>query len=305
MDANFGGRDEYEDLNFVREQESREIYARRDRQRKSHALRSNVINLFNQLLGRHLAERGLEYSFDYKRSFFPRENQKDLEFKRKWKSIRTGASDARAVCRFYDQYGSLRFWRYEALSAGFRVFGNRIYLEIEPKLFYTEDGITPCAGDLVGPYSTGYKARRFNPAVLNDVLFWADVFGAKKGGEIEMRVGREILIKISSEPVTFTADFSIAQPDASKRKTKRDSSRAPKLFDDASDSSHSDEKTEPVLSKKDKSLTAESRKTVARGKKPQNKNVAQASGATGTKNRHVVKVQNASKEQTIKKLNRN
>ncbi len=136
----------------MREQESTEIYARCDRQRKSHALRSNVINLFNQLLGRHLAERGLEYSFDYKRSFFPRENQKDLEFKRKWKSIRTGASDARAVCKFYDQYGSLRFWRHEALSAGFRVFGNRIYLEIEPKLFYTEDGVTPCAGEIVGPY---------------------------------------------------------------------------------------------------------------------------------------------------------
>lgn len=305
MDTNFGGRDEYEDLNFVREQENTEIYARRDRQRKSHALRSNVINLFNQLLGRHLAERGLEYSFDFKRSFFPRENQKDLEFKRRWKSIRTGASDARAVCRFYDQYGSLRFWRHEALSAGFRVFGNRIYLEIEPKLFYTEDGITPCADDLVGPYSTGYKARRFNPAVLNDVLFWADVLGASKNREIEMRVGREVLIKISSEPVTFTADFSIAQPDSGKRKAKRDSSRTPRLFDETDDSSRSDDRTETVLSNKGKSSTVQSRKTAARGKKPQNKNAARTSGATGTKNGRGVKAQNGSKKQTIKKLNRN
>ena len=47
MDVGVGGRDEYEDLDFVRERESMEIYARRDRQRKSHALRSNVINLFD------------------------------------------------------------------------------------------------------------------------------------------------------------------------------------------------------------------------------------------------------------------
>ena len=150
------------------------------------------------MLGRHLAERGLEYNRYYKRSYFPRENQRDLEFKRRWKSIRTGVSDERTVCKFYDQYGSIRFWRHEALSAGFRVYGNRIYLEIEPKLFYTEDGVTPCSGELVGPYSAGYKARRFNPAVLDDVLFGADVFGARKNSDIEMKVGKQVLIKPKS-----------------------------------------------------------------------------------------------------------
>lgn len=299
MDANFGGRDEYEDFNFVRERESTEIYARRDRQRKSYALRSNVINLFNQMLGRHLAERGLEYSFDYKRSFFPRRNQKDLEFKRKWKSIRTGASDERAVCKFYDQYGSLRFWRHEALSAGFRVFGNRIFLEIEPKLFYTEDGVTPCSGDLVGPYSTGYKARRFNPAVLNDVLFWADVFGARKGGEIEMKVDKEILIKISSEPVTFNANFSIAQTNPGKRRTRNASDKTPGLFDENNFSS-SDERVRTVSPNKSESQTAKRRKMTG-SKQTRNQTVAPATSdaAKRTNNKRSKQSQNGDKKQKV------
>lgn len=298
LETGFGGRDEYEDLDFVREQESTEIYARRDRQRKSHALRSNVINLFNQLLGKHLAERGLEYSRDYKRSFFPRKNQKDLEFKRPWKSIRTGISDERTVCKFYDKYGSLRFWRHEALSAGFRVYGNRIYLEIEPKLFFTEDGVTPCPGELVGPYSTGYKSDRRNPAVLNDVLFWAYIFGAKQGGEIEMKVGKQVLIKISSEPVIFNADFSIAQAKPSKRKTKNDQSRPPKLFDDG-DSSNSNEQTESAP------LAAKPRKAATNGKKAQNKKIAPVSSNKRGKSKHSASVANDGRKGKVKDFKRN
>lgn len=265
LETGFGGRDEYETLDFVREPASREIYARRDRQRRTHALRSNVINLFNQLLGKHLASRGLEYSRDYKRSFFPRSNQKDLEFKRAWKSIRTGISDQRTVCKFYDQYGALRFWRHEALSAGFRVFGNRIYLEIEPKLFFTEDGIMPCRGDLVGPYSTGYKSDRRNPAVLNDVLFWAHILGAKEGGEIEMKIGKEVLIKISSEPVIFHSDFSIAQAKPTKRKTRTGGeSQTPMLFNEGNQS-------KVVASAHAAGKTA---KTVTSGKKARSRKVA-------------------------------
>ena len=230
LDRGFGGRDEFDDLDFVRERDSIEIYARRDRQRRTHALRSNVTNLFNQLLGKHLAECGLEYNRDFKRSYFPRENETDLEFTRNWRSIRTGAKDKRAVCKYYDQYGSYRFWRHEALSAGFRVFGNRVYLEIEPKLLYTEDGEIPCASEMVGPYSTRYKARRFNSQVLNDVLFWASIMGASKGREIEMKVGRQSLIKISSEPVIFITDFSIAQTSPNKRTSRKISVNEPNLF---------------------------------------------------------------------------
>lgn len=230
MDTGIGGRDEFDDLDFVREKDNIEIYTRRDRQRRSLALRSNVINLFNQLLGKHLAERGLEYNRDFKRSYFPRENETDLEFTRSWRSIRTGAKDKRAVCKYYDQYGSYRFWRHEALSAGFRVFGNRVYLEIDPKLLYTDDGETPCASEMVGPYSTRYKARRFNSQVLNDVLFWGSVMGASKGREIEMKVGRQTLIKINSEPIIFITDFSIAQTSPNKRTARKLPVNEPNLF---------------------------------------------------------------------------
>lgn len=242
LERGFGGRDEFEDLDFVRERDSIEIYARRDRQRRAHALRSNVINLFNQLLGKHLAERGLEYNRDFKRSYFPRSNQDDLEFTRWWTSVRTGAKDKRAVCKYYDQYGSLRFWRHEALSAGFRV-----YLELEPKLLFTEDGEIPCPSEMVGPYSTKHKARRFNSQVLNDVLFWAHVMGASKGREIEMKVGRQTLIKISSEPVIFISNFSIAQTSPNRRSARRISSNEPNLFgaggDEGTSNSAQEQKT--------------------------------------------------------------
>lgn len=230
-DRAFGGRDEFEDLDFVRERESIEIYARRDRQRKKLALRSNVLNLFNQLLGKHLAERGLEYNRDFKRSYFPRAKPGPKEFKQKWTSIRTGANDERTVCKYYE-YGGLTFWRHEALSAGFRVHGDRVYLEIEPKLLFTQDGETPSPSALVGPYSTRHKARRFNPQALNDVLFWASVMGAKVGHDIEMKVDKRTLIRVSSEPVIFAANFAISQKTGKKHPSKGSRIQVSKLIGD-------------------------------------------------------------------------
>jgi hypothetical protein len=227
----FGGRDEFEDLDFVRERESIDMYARSDRQRKKLALRSNVLNLFNQLLGKHLAERGLEYNRDFKRSYFPRAKPRPKAFKQKWSSIRTGANDERTVCKYYE-YGGLTFWRHEALSAGFRVHGDRVYLEIEPKLLFTQDGETPSPSALVGPYSTRHKARRFNSQVLNDVLFWASVMGAKIGHDIEMKVDQRTLIQVSSEPVIFAANFAISQKTRKKNPSKGSSTQGSKIIND-------------------------------------------------------------------------
>jgi hypothetical protein len=183
------------------------------------------------LLGKHLAERGLEYNRDFKRTYFPRAKPRPKEFKQKWTSIRTGANDERTVCKYYE-YGGLTFWRHEALSARFRVYGDRIYLEIEPKLLFTEDGEKPSTSALVGPYSTRHKARRFNPQVLNDVLFWASVMGARIGHDIEMKVDKRTLIRVSSEPVIFAANFAISQKTGKRSPSKGRPTQVSKLISD-------------------------------------------------------------------------
>jgi hypothetical protein len=59
--------------------------------------------------------------------------------------------------------------------------------------------------------------------------------GASRGREIEMKVGRQTLIKLNSEPIIFNANFSIAQTSPNKRTARRVSVSEPDLFDVAAD----------------------------------------------------------------------
>ena len=82
--------------------------------------------------------------------------------------------DERTVAKYYE-YGMDRFWRHLAVETCSFEAGESWYLGIRPKYFFTEDGETPCDGELAGPYTTSLKADEHNSQVLNHVLFWADV----------------------------------------------------------------------------------------------------------------------------------
>jgi hypothetical protein len=163
--------------------------------------------LLNQLLGKHMGRCGIRYSPEFKRNYFPRGNATDTVFKRTWTSVRTGASDERAVAKHYE-YGKDKFWRHLASETAFERFGGAWFLRVTPKYFYTVDGTKPCDPELVGPYSTRQKADEHNNHVLNHVLFWADALSLGQPC-IEVRLDGNVVMRIGKTPLAGIAPFAI------------------------------------------------------------------------------------------------
>ncbi len=171
--------------------------------------RRDLVFLINQLFGSHLYHCGLKYNKHFKREYFPRQNDADLVFRQDWYNVRTGrAAPARSVVKFYE-YGHTRFWRHTAASFNFKRIGSSWFLQIVPRYLFTTDGETPCEPELVGPYTTGIKAKEHNYAVLNHVLFWADVLSQRRP-VIELKLHHaRTLMTIEKEPFSGIANFAI------------------------------------------------------------------------------------------------
>ncbi len=168
----------------------------------------NLVFLLNQLLGVHLRRCGLRYNRDFGRNYFPRENEVDTHFTRCWWSVRTQRNaPARTLVRYYE-YGQAKFWRHLAAQFEFREIGDRWFLQIVPKYFFTEDGETPCSGELAGPYTTVLKAKEHNLQVLNHVLFWVDILSRRRDS-ISMELDGRVIMRIQKMPLCGIAGFAI------------------------------------------------------------------------------------------------
>ena len=177
------------------------------------ALERNYVFMLNQLLGIRLRQCGVRYNKRYKRNYFPRENQTDTEFQTAWYNVRTrNTIPDRTTTKFYI-YGYNKFWRHTAVELGFRRIGSSWYLQIIPKYFFTQDGVTPWYSDKVGEYTTQIKAQETNYHVLNHVLFWADVLSHKldntNKSEIVIRLEGRVVMVIEKMPVLGIAKFAI------------------------------------------------------------------------------------------------
>jgi len=167
----------------------------------------DFVFLMKQLLGKHMVRCGLRYNPNFKRNYFPRENSTDLEFRRLWKSSRTGVTDERIAAKYYE-YGTIKFWRHLACQAAFCHFGSEWFLEIAPKYFFTTDGETAWDSELVGPYTTRLKSSEHNNQVLNHVLFWAYTL-AQGGRAINLKLDGSTVAVIDPNPLTGLAHFAI------------------------------------------------------------------------------------------------
>lgn len=170
-------------------------------------MQGDFVFLINQLFGSHRHRLGLRYNPHFRRTYFPRENEKDKEFSRVWTSPRTGRSDRRTVAKHY-QYGKFTFWRHLAAEFHFQNFGDEWFLQVQPKYLFTDDGERPSDPEMVGPYTTSQKALEHNPQVLNHVLFWAHTLAGGKQ-RIELALFGKPLVIIEREPETCIADFAI------------------------------------------------------------------------------------------------
>jgi hypothetical protein len=188
---------------------------------------TDYVFLLNQLLGSMQWQAGLKYNRDFGRTYFPRENDTDLEFRRSWFNARTQQRSERMVAKYYE-YGINKFWRHLASHLSFVCVNDTWFLRIVPKYFFTTDGKTPCESELVGPYTTRLKAMEHNLQVLNHVLFWADTFAHDKDN-ISYYCDHRIILSIDRTPMTSIADFAIIDDPATFEEKEQPAQLA--LFD--------------------------------------------------------------------------
>lgn len=197
---------------------------------------NDVMFMLHQLLRSHLYHRAVSFNKHFRRFYFRRQNDRDLEFKQEWVSVRTGKkAPARTLVRYYE-YGrekSITFWRHLAASIRFTSLGDHLYLQIVPKYLFTNDGHEPCDSDFVGPYTTRLKALEHNPQVLNHVLFWAWHMADGKP-EISMKYKSRTLLRIGQEPLTTVAPFALPL-DPAVLDEPVESMRQPLLFGEPDD----------------------------------------------------------------------
>jgi hypothetical protein len=170
--------------------------------------RRDYIFFLNKLLSSHLHRCGLPYNRDFRRYYFPRDDDSRLEFKRDWFNVRTSrAAPPRIVAKYY-HYGQDRFWRHSAVQLTFEYIGNALCLQVLPKYLFTVDGHTPCDSEKVGPYTTKVKAMEHNIKVLNDIFFWADIL-SQRTASIDIQLSYKTVLVIEKSPLSGIAPFAI------------------------------------------------------------------------------------------------
>lgn len=196
------------------------------------------VYLINQLLGKHLKNQGISYNSEFRRNYFPREDDQSKEFKKAWYNVRTQRKvKPRVVCKYYE-YGVDQFWRHLAASMKFQKFGNTWFLQIIPMYFFTQDGLIPYDSKSVGPYTTRKKAQETNYHVLNHVLFWANALAGlgKESSTIKIWLNSQRssrtqpIMTLDAIPTFGIADFAIPYDPATYQEEEEQSAIQGSLF---------------------------------------------------------------------------
>jgi hypothetical protein len=174
--------------------------------------RRAYVSMLNRLLRAYTYRCNLQYAKEFKRFYFPKNDNSDDPVKMQWISQRTKSKDTRTVAEYYE-YGNNRFWRHLAASLNFRLIGSNWFFEINPKYFFTIDGETAWDPEKVGPYTTSKKALERNPHVLNHVLFWAQYL-SQGNNNIQLQLDQEVILTIEKIPFSGLANFSITDDPA-------------------------------------------------------------------------------------------
>jgi hypothetical protein len=168
---------------------------------------NDLRRLMNSLLHRHLRELGLSYQKHPRRYFFNRGLAEDSPLSRRWTSARTGRSQPRLVAKHYE-YGRLKFFRHQAVTANFEQFGGKWSIALHPALHYTLDGSKPWETDAAKSFAIRARAEEYNNVYLNNVLFWS--YQLARGEQtFDLKVGEVAIARVSGVPLTVDAAFSI------------------------------------------------------------------------------------------------
>jgi Domain of unknown function (DUF4365) len=143
----------------------------RTREWEGHVERERwLVELMNSALRKKCAHIGLEYDRDKARFYF-RANGKTAV------AVRYRASTRwirRKVAYPYPEEAP-RFWVHHATRLRFLHMGQTWFLQIDPAWIFTSDGVQLLTGERVGTLAIKRKAREYNQAVLNHLVFWREI----------------------------------------------------------------------------------------------------------------------------------
>lgn len=104
-----------------------------------------------------------------------------------------------------------KFYRHSALDAHFERFGDRWAIVLHPRLHFSLDGQNAWEGKVARSYAIRARAREFNAAYLNNVLFWA--YELSRGQlSFELQLYGITVARVSGVPLTVEAGFGIRSP---------------------------------------------------------------------------------------------
>lgn len=142
-----------------------------------------VIRLVNRYIKRYLYSYGIKFNKDYNRYYFSASRTEPLEVDEKENSrrevyrngkakTRTGRYDVRALVSKYVYYETTSFFRHLAFQLSYEWIDDSLYLIIDPKYLFTEDGITPLVDKKrITKLTNRLKQSERNTQYLNHLYF--------------------------------------------------------------------------------------------------------------------------------------
>lgn len=177
-----------------------------------------VVGIVNSYLKSFLYRKGIRYNKEFRRFHFSKRNEAPIEVKEtenkklevfekvqyRGKSNRT---DTRSVVSKYTYYGQSYFYRHLGFQVFYKWFENDLCLILEPKYYFSEDGVNPLDNPTrITRLTNQIKITERNQHYLNHVFFFQSYLSER---------GRIVLSEHLKHPISlakmkkFEVDFGI------------------------------------------------------------------------------------------------
>lgn len=145
--------------------------------------RNTVVRIVNQYLRSQLRHKQIYFDKHFKRYYFAKVNDHPLESKVRENAVtdvyrkevskgKSGRKDARMVVSKYTYYESTSFYKHLAFEVHFEWIEGKLYVIIDPKYLYTEDGSVPLFDKKrITKLTNRLKQSERNTQFLNHIYF--------------------------------------------------------------------------------------------------------------------------------------
>ncbi|PQJ77685.1 DUF4365 domain-containing protein [Polaribacter porphyrae] len=146
--------------------------------------RNIIIKLVNRYVKDFFYKKGVKYNKTYKRFYFSsrnyeepidtklKENSKREVFRFGKSKSRTGRYDRRALVSKYTYYEKSSFFRHLAFQISYEWIDEELFLILDPKYFFTENGSNPLTDKArISRLTNRLKQSERNPQYLNHIYF--------------------------------------------------------------------------------------------------------------------------------------